>query len=60
MLTAGIGKVRITPSPGAPLAGFAARQGVATGVHDDLFARALVLENVGTALALALYFLFNV
>lgn len=52
MLTAGIGKVCISPSPGAPLAGFAARQGVATGVHDDLFARALTLENGETALAI--------
>jgi hypothetical protein len=51
MLTAGIAKVCISPSPGAPLAGFAARQGVAAGVHDDLFARTLVLENAGEALA---------
>lgn len=52
MLTAGIGKVCISPTPGAPLAGFAARQGVATGVHDDLFARALALENGETALTI--------
>ncbi|MGH9767930.1 MAG: neutral/alkaline non-lysosomal ceramidase N-terminal domain-containing protein [Blastocatellia bacterium] len=51
MLTAGIGKVCISPPPGAPLAGFAARQGVATGIHDDLFARALVLSNEQTAIA---------
>jgi hypothetical protein len=50
MLTAGIAKVCISPSPGAPLAGFAARQGVATGIHDDLFARALVLANEQTAI----------
>jgi hypothetical protein len=37
---------------GSPLAGFAARQGVSTGVHDDLFARALVLENADAAIAL--------
>src|SRR5689334_8945477 len=52
MFTAGIGKICISPAPGAPLAGFAARQGMAAGVHDDLFARALVLENRGQAVAL--------
>lgn len=51
MLTAGIGKVCISPSPGAPLAGFAARAEAAAGIHDDLFARALVLESGGTAIA---------
>ena len=35
-----------------PLAGFAARQSVASGIHDDLFARALVLENRGEVAAL--------
>ena len=45
MLKAGFGKVCITPSAGASLAGFAARKGVSTGVHDDLFARALVIDD---------------
>lgn len=48
MLTAGFSRVCISPPVGAPLAGFAARQGVSEGIHDDLFARALVLAN-GTA-----------
>ena len=52
MLTAGIGKICISPPLGAPLAGFAARQGVTVGIHDDLFARALVLENRGQTAAL--------
>jgi hypothetical protein len=52
MLTAGVGKVCISPPTGAPLAGFAARQDVSTGVHDELFARALVLVNEETAIAL--------
>ena len=52
MLKAGIGKVRITPSVGVPLAGFAARKDVSQGTHDELYARALVLENGETALAL--------
>lgn len=47
MITAGFHRVCITPRPGTPLAGFAAREQVATGVHDDLFARALVLESAG-------------
>ena len=47
MGTAGFHKVDITPEPGVPLAGFAARQGVSTGVHDRLFARALAIEHGG-------------
>jgi hypothetical protein len=34
------------------LAGFAARQGVSQGIHDDLFARALVLANGEAVVAL--------
>ena len=45
MLKAGFGKTCITPSPGAWLAGFAARKGACTGVHDDLYARALAMDN---------------
>jgi neutral ceramidase len=45
LLKAGFAKVCITPSPGASLAGFAARKDACTGVHDDLFARALVIDN---------------
>jgi neutral ceramidase len=45
--TAGFHKVDITPEPGVPLAGFAARQAVSTGVHDRLFARALAIEQAG-------------
>ena len=52
MLTAGFSKVCISPPIGAPLAGFAARQGVSQGIHDDLFARALVLANGEAVVAL--------
>ena len=52
MLTAGFHKTCISPEPGLPLAGYAAREGVCTGVHDDLFARALVLEEDGRTLVL--------
>ena len=44
----------ITPPAGTGLAGFAAREGGARGVHDDLYARALVLEEGGMRLALIL------
>lgn len=52
MLRAGFSKVCISPPIGAPLAGFAARQGVSQGIHDDLFARALVLANGEAVVAL--------
>jgi hypothetical protein len=52
VLTAGFSKVCISPPIGAPLAGFAAREGVSQGIHDDLFARALVLANGKAVVAL--------
>ncbi|HEV8367308.1 MAG TPA: neutral/alkaline non-lysosomal ceramidase N-terminal domain-containing protein [Pyrinomonadaceae bacterium] len=52
MLTVGFSKVCISPPAGAPLAGFAAREGVSQGIHDDLFARALVLANEEAVIAL--------
>ena len=51
MLKAGFSKVCISPPIGVPLAGFAARPEVSTGIHDDLFARALVLETEDTSVA---------
>jgi Neutral/alkaline non-lysosomal ceramidase, N-terminal len=51
VLTAGFSKVCISPPLGAPLAGFAAREGVSQGIHDDLYARALILENAESAVA---------
>lgn len=42
----------ITPPPGTPLAGFGARKEGARGVHDDLYARALVLEASGQRVVL--------
>ncbi|MDQ7876400.1 hypothetical protein Q9R08_00280 [Microbacterium sp. QXD-8] len=43
-LTAGTARVPITPPIGIPLSGFVGR-GAATGVHDDLWATALVLAD---------------
>lgn len=52
MLTAGFSKVSISPAVGAPLAGFAAREGFCEGIHDDLFVRSLVIENSGKIVSL--------
>lgn len=51
-MKAGFGKRSISPPIGAPLAGFAARKGMCEGIHDELYARALVIENDSTAVAL--------
>ena len=51
MLKAGTSKVCISPPIGVPLAGFAARHETSTGIHDDLFARALVLETAEASVA---------
>jgi hypothetical protein len=52
LFKAGFSKVCISPPLGVPLAGFAARKEPANGIHDDLFARALVLETAESSLAL--------
>lgn len=44
-LIAGVGRRVITPPMGLPMAGFAARPSGCTGVHDDLYAKALILAN---------------
>jgi neutral ceramidase len=44
-LLVGVGSSVITPPLGLPMAGFAARQGGSTGIHDDIMAKALVLDN---------------
>ncbi len=50
-LRIGTGAVRITPPPGAPMAGYYYHRG-AEGVHDDLWAKALVIEADGQRAAL--------
>ena len=42
---AGAAKVNITPPIGVGLTGYAARDGNSTGVHDELYAAALVLDD---------------
>src|SRR4051812_37485136 len=49
-LHAGFGKVAITPKLGAQMVGYAGRPRGATGIHDPLFSRALVLEEQRTGL----------
>ncbi len=48
----GYAQVIITPPPGISLAGFGARKEGARGVHDDLYARALVLDGDEQRIAL--------
>jgi hypothetical protein len=49
-LRAGAAAVKITPPKGAPLAGYYYNR-AAEGVHDDLYAKTLVLEQEGTKVA---------
>ncbi len=44
-LFAGVARVEITPPVGYPMGGYSARQGPSTGVHDPLYATALVLKS---------------
>ena len=41
----GFGREIVTPPLGSPMSGFDARKGVAERVHDDLYARAVVIDN---------------
>ncbi len=50
-LHVGAAEAIITPPVGTPMDGYSSRQGVATGVHDDLHARALVLDDGRSRLA---------
>lgn len=49
---AGVAQIDITPPVGADLTGYIARSGPATGVHDPIYAKALVLDNGETQAAL--------
>lgn len=51
-IRAGISRVDITPPVGVDLAGYAARETGSTGIHDRLFARAIVLDDGRTRAAL--------
>lgn len=49
---AGVSKVNITPPVGIPLSGYTARKDVSQGIHDELYAKALVLDNGERTLAI--------
>lgn len=51
-IKAGVGRSVVTPRVGATLIGYFNRPGPSTGVHDDINARALVLDDGSTAIAL--------
>ena len=51
-LRAGTARVEITPPVGMKMRGYGARKGGATGVHDPLFARIVVLKDDNAALAI--------
>ena len=51
-LVAGAAPADITPGVGVAMGGYGARQGVASGIHDPLLARAIVLSDGATTLAL--------
>jgi hypothetical protein len=48
-MKAGVAQVNITPPVGIPQRGAASRKNVAQGIHDDLYAQALVLDDGQTA-----------
>lgn len=52
MIKAGISEVNITPPVGISMCGFGGRKGPSESVHDELFARALVLDNGETQVAI--------
>ena len=51
MMRAGLATVEITPPPNVPLDGFETRKTGSQGVHDPLFARAIVLDDGTTRIA---------
>jgi hypothetical protein len=51
-IKAGVGRTVITPRVGAALVGYFNRPGPSTGIHDDLNARVVVLDDGDTAIAL--------
>lgn len=52
MLKAGASKVNITPFLGGPMAGYSARDRGSESIHDELHAKALVLDDGNTGVAL--------
>jgi hypothetical protein len=57
-MTAGTAQVKITPPDGTPMAGYYYERG-STGVHDDLWAKAMVIDAGGQRAALVACDLIN-
>ena len=51
-LQAGVATVNITPPIGIPMCGFGGRKGPSESIHDDLYARVLVIQNDTTNLVI--------
>lgn len=51
-MQAGLARIDITPPVGTPLTGYIARDNISTGVHDPLYAKALVLADGAARVAL--------
>ncbi len=51
-MRAGTAKINITPPSGTELSGYVLREQPSLGIHDPLYARALVLEHEGKTIAL--------
>ena len=51
-MLAGVAQIEIAPPVGIALSGYIARRGPALGIHDPLYAKALVLDNGTTQVAL--------
>jgi hypothetical protein len=52
MIQAALQKVNVTPPIGTPLGGYAARKSVSQGIHDDLYATAMLLQREKDALVI--------
>jgi neutral ceramidase len=52
VLHAGIAKIEITPSIPVKLYGYSSRKAYSEGIHDPLFARVVVFENIGKKVVL--------
>jgi neutral ceramidase len=51
-LRVGTAKIDITPPPGIELSGYVLREQPSLGIHDPLYARAIVMENDGRMIAI--------
>ena len=60
MTKVGLVGVNITPYIGCPLAGYAAREGVSQGIHDELYAKVILIESRNGPIVLVAADLVNI